>query len=315
MLGHSLTAEQRSLFDGVNAEYRAFTHDTQNTAVLIPNTVVTGIWKRTEEAYPLWGDVRKFHVRGTLTSKRHESIDEGDADWYDEETEVADEKNTFGEISLTGCELAKSVTVSWKLRAMAVADFIPFIEREVAERAGVALGYATYAGKGKPGDEDEFKAQPRGIKTYLAAQAETPQIVKYTNGSLTEKNLRDAVSKMHSSYVKSAAIYCNNSTAWTVLAGIQDANKRPIFLNDVSAQGAVGRIFGMPVKVDASLADGEILFGAANAGYWANINENLTMHNEDHVKQRKTDYMVYGVVDGDVFDAKAFALVMPEAAG
>ena len=39
------------------------------------------------------------------------------------------------------------------------------------------------------------------------------------------------------------------------------------------------------------------------------------MHREDHVKQRKTDYTIYGIVDGDVFDAKAFALVLPGAAG
>lgn len=315
MLGHELTAEQRSVFNGVNAEYRAFVHDTQNTAVLIPNTVVAGIWRRTEEAYPLWGDVRKFHIRGTLSAKRHESIDAGDATWYDEEAEVADEKNTFGEITLTGCELAKSVTVSWKLRAMAVADFIPFLEREVAERAGVALGNAAYSGKGKPGDGDDFVAQPRGIKTYLQAQDGTPQVVKYPASGLTEAVLRTAVSKLHSSYLKSAVVYCNNKTAWTTLAGIQDGNKRPIFLNDVSVQGAVGRVFGMPVKIDASVGDGEILIGSANAGYWANINEDLTMHREDHVKQRKTDYTIYGIVDGDVFDAMAFALVLPEAAG
>lgn len=310
-LGHPLTAAQRSTFDAVNAEYRAYTHDTNNTSVLIPNTVTAGIWRRVEESYPLWADVRKFHIRGTLTSKRHVSIDAGDADWYDEETEVADEQNTFGELTLSGCELAKSITVTWKLRAMAVADFIPFIEREVAERAGVALGMGVYSGKGKSG-EGAWKAQPRGIKTYLTAEA-AEQIVSYTTGSLKEADLRNAVAKLHSSYVKGAKIYCNNTTAWTVLAGIQDANKRPIFLNDVSAQGAVGRIFGMPVKVDASLADGEILIGDPYAGYWANINEDLSMHQEDHVKARKTDYMVYGIVDGDVFDEKAFALIKPGA--
>ena len=84
---------------------------------------------------------------------------------------------------------------------------------------------------------------------------------------LTEAILRTAVSKLHSSYLKSAVVYCNNKTAWTTLAGIQDGNKRPIFLNDVSVQGAVGRVFGMPVKIDAAVGDGEILIGAANAGY------------------------------------------------
>ena len=105
----------------------------------------------------------------------------------------------------------------------------------------------------------------------------------------------------------------NNETAWTILAGIQDANKRPIFLNDVSIQGAVGRVFGMPVKIDASVGDGEILFGNPSAGYWANVNRAMTMHTEEHVKARETDYMGYAIVDGDVYDSKAFALLKPGA--
>ena len=50
MLGVELTEEQHRTFNTTNAEYRAFTHTTENTAILIPETVVAGIWKRAEEA-------------------------------------------------------------------------------------------------------------------------------------------------------------------------------------------------------------------------------------------------------------------------
>lgn len=307
MLGAEMSDAQLRVFTETNAEYRAYTHTTENTAVLIPETVVAGIWKRAEESYPLWNDVRKFSVPGTLTMKRYDGLTEGDAAWYDEPTPVADEKNTFSEINLTGCELAKSVTVSWKLRAMAISEFITFIEREIGERIGVALGNAVYSGKGKP-SASEHKPEPRGVKTYLEKESGTPQITTYT-GKLTEENLRTAVAKLHSSHIKNACVYVNNKTAWTVLAGIQDANKRPIFLNDVSTQGAVGRIFGMPVKIDAAIGDGEVLFASAVAGYWANITRNMTMHTEEHVKARTTDYMGYAIVDGDVYDSMAFSLL------
>lgn len=313
MIGLPMTETQMRVFENTNTEYRAFTHTTENTAILIPETVVAGIWKRAEEAYPLWNDVRKFNVRGILTMKRFDGIKAGDAAWYEEPDVVEDEQNAFSEINLTGCELAKNVTVSWKLRAMAISEFIPFIEREIGERIGVALGYATYAGKGKPGNEGDFKPEPRGIKTFLEAEAETPQVVTYASGSLKEADLRAAVAKLHSSHISGTRIYVNNETAWTILAGIQDANKRPIFLNDVSVQGAVGRIFGMPVKIDASIGKGEILFGNPSAGYWANVNRAMTMHTEDHVKARETDYMGYAIVDGDVYDSKAFALLKPGA--
>lgn len=311
MLGIRMSEEQLRVFETTNAQYRAYTHTTENTAVLIPETVVSGIWKRAEENYPLWNDVRKFNVPGTLTMKRFDGIKAGDAAWYEEADAVEDEENAFGEIHLSGCELAKSVPVSWKMRAMAIGEFIPFIEREIGERMGVALGYAAYKGKGKPGSDESFKPEPRGVKTYLEAEDGTPQVVTYTAGSLTEGNLRAGVAKLHASHVKNAAFYVNNETAWTVLADIKDANKRPIFLNDLASQGSVGRVFGLPVKIDASVGDGEILIGNANAGYWANVNRAMTMHTEEHVKERSTDYMGYAIVDGDVYDSKAFALIKP----
>ena len=47
MQGKSLEKGEQELFDKVNAEFsNAYTHDTGNTAVLIPETIVAGIWSR-----------------------------------------------------------------------------------------------------------------------------------------------------------------------------------------------------------------------------------------------------------------------------
>lgn len=318
MLGRQMNEAQRSVYENTNAQYRAYTHTTENTAVLIPETVVDGIWARAAEAYPLWADVRKYNVPGQLVMHKHTGIVAGDAAWYDEATPTADEQNAFADFVLNGCELAKAVTVSWKLRAMAVSDFIAFIQREIGDRMGAALGNAAYSGKGQPGSGDSFKPEPRGIKTALLAETSTPQVVTYAttgaNAGVTDDILRQAVAKIHSSYTAKAAVYVNNKTAWTVLAGIKDAQKRPIFLTDQAVQGAVGRVFGLPVKVDPAVADGEILIGDAGDGYVANINEAMTMHTEEHVKARTVDYMGYAIVDGDVLDTQAFALVMAATA-
>lgn len=73
--------------------------------------------------------------------------------------------------------------------------------------------------------------------------------------------------------------------------------------------GGVGRIFGLVVKEEDGMKDGEVLFGNVSKGYAVNINENMTMYNEDHIKSRTTDYMGYALVDGDVLTTKAFALL------
>jgi len=314
MQGKKLDEKEQSLFDKINTEFsNAYTHDTGNTAILIPETVAAGIWKRATESYPLLADVKKFNVKGTLTIKKHTGITAGDAAWYDEATATADEQNAFGELSLTGCELAKAITVSWKLRTMATEEFIPFIMNELGERVGVALGKSIAVGKGKPGESDTFKAEPQGVETALLAESNTPQIVSYdpeatTADPLSYEDFTLAISKIHSSYLAGSAIYASNTTIWTKLANLKDEQGRPLFIPDVTS-GGVGRMFGMVVKADAGVTTDSIIVGNPSAGYIFNTNEPMSVATEEHVKARTVDYAAYTIVDGAVLDTKAFALI------
>lgn len=306
MMGKSLNEDEQQVFNKVNTEFNnAFTHDTSNTGVLIPENVAAGIMKKAEDSYPLFADAKKFNVNGRLVLKKHESIDAGDADWYTEGTDTADEQNTFGEIILDGHELSKAVVVSWKLKAMAMDEFIPFIIDELGERVGVALGKAAAQGSGT--------GQPRGVETALLAQSGTPQVVTYdpeatTPDPLAYEDLTKAMSLVHSSYKNGLVIYANSNTIWNQLANLKDGQGRPLFINNVEAN-EVGRIFGVPVKEDAGVSDGSIIVGNANKGLVFNTNEPLSIVTEDHAKQRITDYVAYTVIDGDVIREDAFALI------
>lgn len=307
MMGKRLDAGEQEIFDKINTEFNnAYTHDTGNTGVLIPETVAAGIFARAEEMYPLYADAKKFQVKGKLSIKKHVSIDAGDAAWYEEATPTADEQNTFGELSLDGHELSKSVTVSWKLKAMAMDEFIPYIINELGERVGVALGTAAAQGSGVN--------QPRGVETALLAEAGTPQVVTYdpdnatTPVPLSYKKVTDAISRVHSSYLNGSVIYANNATIWNQLANLMDEQGRPLFIPDVTG-GGVGRMFGMVVKPDAGISNGSILIGNAAKGLVFNTNEPFSVVTEDHAKARTTDYVAYAIVDGDVLDEKAFALI------
>lgn len=314
MQGKKLEDAEQEVFDKVNAEFRnEYTHDTGNTPTLIPQTVVAGIWKRAEEMYPLLADVKKYNVRGTLIINKHTAIAEGDAAWYDEASATVDEKNTFGQLTLTGCELAKAITVTWKLRSMATEEFIPYIKNELGERVGVALGTAIAQGKGKPGDNDNFKAEPLGIETALEAESETPQVVTYNPAAtpavpMGYEKFTQAIGKIHSSYLSGCAIYANNATIWNQLANITDTTGRPIFIPDATS-GGVGRMFGMVVKSDAGVSNDKVIIGNPNKGYVMNTNEPMSLATEEHVKARTVDYAAYTIVDGGLLDTKAFALI------
>ena len=297
--GDNLTKEEQETiaeYNGITVQ--EFTHKTKNTPTLIPETVIAGIEKLMQEEYPLLKDVRHFSVPGTLTINRHEAIKDGDAAWYDEDTETGLEENEFGQFTLSGHELSKAVEVTWKMKAMSVREFIPFIQQEIAERMGVALATGVTHGTGE--------GQPKGIVPTLKEQEATPQVIEYE--SLEYKDLTNAMSKIHSSLAGEVAIYANNDTVWNTLANILDKNGRPIFIPDVTT-GGVGRIFGRTVKVDGSLKAGEVLFGNAKKGYYLNTNESMKLVTQDFARKRVTDYVAYGIYDGDVFIPQAFSLL------
>lgn len=303
MMGKQLTADEQALVSMVNA----YTHTTGNTGLVIPETVANGIWDMVEELYPLWADVQKTYVNGNYTVPISDTSSA--AAWYDEATATADGTETFRSLTLTGCELARAITVSWKLREMAVADFIPFIQKKLAQKMGAALGYGVSNGKGQPGVGDTFKPEPKGIITELKAETSTPQVVEYdaTDG-VTYTDLTAVRAKVTIG-TNVLAFYANAATIWTQLANVKDQNGRPIMIADPAA-GGINRIFGIPVKEDDSMTAGEILLGAPGVGYIANVNKDMSLQTEEHAKARTADYCAYAIVDGGVLSTKAFALLV-----
>lgn len=305
MKGETLSGEEIRIYDEVNIE-NVYTHTSENTPVVIPETVVDEIYGLIGEDYPFFGDTRKLKIRGKASIPRHTAIAEGDAAWYDEDTETGDEKNTFDNLLLNGCELSKSITVSWKLKKMATPAFLNYISKELADRMTAALGAGAVQGQGTT---EGTKPEPTGVVTELKKTGS--QVVSYT-GEMTYANITEAISKIHSKLYVGSCVYANQKTIWTRLTNIKDSNGNPIFIPDAS-QGGVGRIFGMIVKSDAGFKDGEVLIGNAAKGYINNENEEMSITLEDHAKTRSTDYVAYLISDGGVADERAFGLLAPNA--
>ena len=153
-----------------------------------------------------------------------------------------------------------------------------------------------------------------GTVTALEAEEGTPQVVEYARGTVPKyDDIVNARSKVKSGYGAGLAIYANSHTIWNRIAMIQDQNKRPLFVPDVTSQGQF-RILGVPVKEDDSMKDGEILFSNTADGYHLNVNKEVSMMTEDHVKERTTDYVGYGIMDGNVVTTRAHALLKEAAA-
>lgn len=305
MMGKQLNNEERDLMEHVNAEYRDFTHTTENTEILIPKTISDGIWKRAEEVSALWSAVNKLRVRGNITLITGENSEK--ARFYDEADKVETDELKFGELNLTGHELAKAIQVSWKLKKMAIQDFVAYIIREIGTRMGESLSYAVYEGIGA--NVSGQKPEPLGIKTALEAEEDTPRVFNAaTAGELAYTDLTKLRAAVNSVYASGTVIYANNLTVWNVLANVVDGMGRPLFMTD-AIRGGLGRILGVSVVADVAIPEGELLVGNLSQGYTANINEDITMYTEEHVRERLTDYMGYAIVDGAPKDTEAFAIL------
>lgn len=300
LMGKTLTSDEQSTYDMVN---EAFTHTTENTSIVIPKTVSRGIWEKAAEMYPYFADVTKTYVNGVLSLIQENTS--SDAGWYEENTETEDGKETFKEFTLNGCELSRAITVSWKLKEMSIEDFIPYIQRKMARKMGAAAGYGATHGKGTT---VKGKPEPIGTVTALLSEEGTPQVVKYEKGSSpTYENILEARAKIKSGYASGLKIYANSTTIWTKLADILDKNGRPIFVPDPTGNGKI-RILGMESEEDDSMLDGEVLFSNASE-YHMNINKEMTMMTEEHVKKRNTDYCGYAIMDGNIITSEAHALL------
>lgn len=296
--GKPLNDKESKAYQLVN---EAYTHTTKNTGTVIPKSVASKIWELAGEMYPYFQDVQKTYVNGILSIIQEDTS--SDAAWYEEAAKTEDGKETFKEFTLSGCELSRAITVSWKLKEMAMDDFIPYIQRKMAKKMGAAAGYGATHGKGTANKE---KPEPTGVVTALMKEEGTPQVIEY-DATPTFKNITSARALIKSGYSAGLKIYANSATIWNKIANIVDANKRPIFMPDPTSGGY--RVLGMEVKEDDSMNDGEILLSNAFAGYHANINKEMTMMTEDHVKERKTDYCGYAIMDGNAITNKAHALL------
>ena len=283
LMGQELTPiENQTLLEFNNA---VTGQTTTNTGVVIPETTMNEIITEIYAQNPFFADARKINIKGTVSIPKHTAITAGDAAGYAEATATVEEVNTFVEIQLGGVEVAKYIEISFKLEAMSIPAFMSYIKQEIVDRVGVELGRQAINGTGA--------TQMKGVLTVLASV--TSQNGTYPATGLTYASITGAIAKLGAKHVKSAVLYVDNNTLWNGLANLMDLNGRPLFVPDVNG-GGVGRILGIPVKVDTAVPADVLLFADAK-GYLINTQEALSVESSRDIKNRKTGFSAYTVLN------------------
>ena len=294
LLGQELTTEENAVFMEMN------NHTTTSAGVTIPETTMNEILTEIYSQNPFLGDVRKLNIKGNISLPKHTAIVSGDAAAYLESEATAEEVNTFAEITLTGKEVAKYLTVSFKLEAMSIPALLDYLKTEIVERVGVELGRQAINGNGVK--------EMTGVLTAKAVVTAHKSTYVTADG-ITYAKILEVIGKLGAKHANSAVFYADNATVWTKLASIVDQEGRPYFIADTTA-GGVGRILGFTVKVDSAVPAGTVILADAK-GYVINTNEAVSVESDRDIKARKTGFSAYTIVDGNVTHEKAFSILAP----
>lgn len=268
--------EKRALGDAVTTSATTYvaagasTQGINNGGLLIPTEIRTEILEIISQQSPFYRDIRKLAVAANIDLPYLNSAD--DANWYTELTDTSNEGQEYKSIKLTGFDLAKDVVVTWRLESMAIEDFIPFIEEEIAEKMGKALIHAIFYGTGTN--------QPTGALNGLTEVEGDDPI--------------DTIIQTYKSLSNEARINakCYISTDVNIeIVGYKDSNGNYPFFGGIPASKLC------PIEVDPYLEDGDILVGNPR-NYVLNISEQLSIARETTIKGRKTTYGGFMVADG-----------------
>lgn len=282
LLGEQLTEQ----------EQRAYTHTTANTGVVIPTELQNKIYSTMEESHPILKDVQVLRTGAVISIVKHTAIVEGDAKIVGEGIANADEQNTFVNVTLSGKDFSKHVDFSYRLGKMAIPAFEQYLVTEIADRIGSAMA-------------DDIVAQ---IKLDLHANN---KIAAVTPGTLAIGDVLKGLSALKKA--GKVNVYMNNTTLYSNVASMKDADTKVSFIPDYS-QAIAGQVLGKGMKEEDALADGEILI-LDPTQFIYNVVQDIMLERDKDIKKHVHTISGFAIAEGTMTNDKAGALITVGVAG
>ena len=275
-------------------ERAAYTMTTANTAAPVPTEIMNRIVDLVQSSTAIYSDATKSGMTSGFAIPRIKSIKQGDAKETPEGVANDDEQDTWDQLSLDGVEIKKHLVITRKMTWQSIAAFETWIAEHLARRIGNAKDKRCIT---------QLDSTTYGIDTdnVLTDQAYDDAAIRGIMAKVKEEGVR--------------CVYANSNTVWNGLFGIQDANKRPIFLPDQTGDPKIaGYIYGAAVKIDENVADNTAYVGVPSS-LLANNFEELYISNQQETKTFNTVVGGYSLFDAGLENPKAFVKVTFKTTG
>lgn len=248
----------------------------------IPTSTLNKIVSQLESA-PLLRRITILQIAGHVAIPYEEEVD--DASWVEMNEASTDGKANVGKLELAAYKLIKTVEIDAEVSSMAIDAFETWLINRLTQKMQAALQAAVIVGTGS--------GQPKG----LTLEGQVKNKTTFTKAGITYKDILKIMAGVKASYHVNASWSIPSNLFFTEILGMEDANKRPIVVQDVQAGGGY-LLMGKPVDlVDAK--DDTIIFGAFDR-YHLNIGAGIEIKADGSVGFRtgSTVYRAMALADG-----------------
>ncbi len=297
LLGQKLNNFEQAAFDRATTEQRADAYSTTSeVAAVIPTQTLNEVISKARTMGGLLSVCRGFNIPakiripvGTPTAK---------ASWNTEGAAVESTEPSVAYVDFGAFEIIKVFSISAMVKKMSVSAFEAYLAEELAACVMACLADGIVNGAGT--------TEGTGI---LDGVTWTPDANHFTfdkTNGLAYADVVKIVGAMKRGYANGAKWVMNNATLYNLFYGLEDANKRPIFISDPKGEN-IGKVLGFDVVVDDYLADETILFGNFQyMGY--NLPEGIMVEasTQSSFKSGRIDYRATAIADCKPIVTEAF---------
>lgn len=274
-------------------ERTAFTFTTTNTGSVVPTVTLNKIVELVVSMAPMYDDATKSGMTQGFAVPRHKAIIAGDAKATAEGVANDDDENdSFDLLTIDGTEIKKHVEITRKMKWESIDAFENWLVEHLANRIAVA----------------KEKQIQSALDTASTGIDSDNIIATSANTAYSDASVRSILAKIKATGAK--VWYANSNTIYNGLAGIKDANQRPLFLasTEDSDPLTAGRIYGGKVKLDENLADNVAYIGVPKS-ILANDFEKLFINSTIDSKTFKEVIGAYSLFGAGLENPLAFVKV------
>lgn len=250
LMGQNLNENELKAFETGKTLFEKRANDFNtitDSASIIPTQTLNEIIKKATKEMSLINEVRAFNVPSNIDIPVATPGDK--ANWHTEGSSVDGEKVGMTNVKFKSNEILKIFSISASVQKMSIDAFESYLVEELTRVIMATINDSLINGTGK--------GQGKGLETIIWTLGEN--LIEYTS-NIEYQTITNALASLKKGYSKNAKFVMNNTTLYSQVYNVLDAQGKPLFITDLN-NGNIGHILGKEVVIDDDVADGDIYLG------------------------------------------------------